>query len=103
MTPTCCRAGRPAPKPTRCSVSFLSTPTSKVWSHVLVRPEHMRITPGGTATVTLVEYYGHDSVILVDTGAGGAVRVRTMFTTLQRGDAVSVSYDGPPTAVYAAG
>ena len=34
---------------------------------VLVRPEHVRITPGGTATVTLVEYYGHDSVILVET------------------------------------
>ncbi len=29
------------------------------------------------------------------------VRVRTMFTTLQRGDAVSVSYAGPPTAAYA--
>jgi iron(III) transport system ATP-binding protein len=70
---------------------------------VLVRPEHVRITPGGAATVTLVEYYGHDSVILVETSAGEAVRVRTMFTTLQRGDAVSVCYAGPPTAAYAAG
>ena len=68
---------------------------------VLVRPEHVRITPGGAATVTLVEYYGHDSVILVETSGGESVRVRTMFTTLQRGDAVSVSYAGPPTAAYA--
>ena len=68
---------------------------------VLVRPEHVRITPGGAATVTLVEYYGHDSVILVETSTGDSVRVRTMFTTLQRGDAVSVSYAGPPTAAYA--
>ena len=70
---------------------------------VLVRPEHVRIIAGGTATVALVEYYGHDSVILVETGEGESVRVRTVFTTLQRGDAVSVSYDGPPTAVYSAG
>ena len=82
--------------------SFLDTHVDGVVD-VLVRPEHVRITPGGTATVTLVEYYGHDSVILVKTGAGDQVRVRTMFTTLQRGDAVSVSYDGPPTAVYSAG
>jgi hypothetical protein len=30
------------------------------------------------------------------------VRARTMFTTLQRGDEVTVSYAGPPTAAYAA-
>jgi iron(III) transport system ATP-binding protein len=69
---------------------------------VLVRPEHVRITAGGPFTVTLVEYYGHDSVILVETGDGEAVRARTMFTTLQRGDPVSVSYAGPPTAAYPA-
>jgi TOBE domain len=69
---------------------------------VLVRPEHVHITPGGAATVTLVEYYCHDSVILVETSTGDSVRVRTMFTTLQRGDAVSVSYAGPPTAAYSA-
>jgi iron(III) transport system ATP-binding protein len=69
---------------------------------VLVRPEHVRITAGGPATVTLVEYYGHDSVILVETSGGEQVRVRTMFTTLQRGDAVTIGYDGPPTAAYTA-
>jgi iron(III) transport system ATP-binding protein len=69
---------------------------------VLVRPEHVRIVAGGPSVVTLVEYYGHDSVILVDTPAGEQVRARTMFTTLQRGDEVTVSYAGPPTAAYAA-
>jgi iron(III) transport system ATP-binding protein len=69
---------------------------------VLVRPEHVRLVSGGDAVVTLVEYYGHDSVILVETARGGAVRARTMATTLQRGDAVTVSYAGPPTAAYTA-
>ena len=68
---------------------------------VLVRPEHVRLEPGGEATVTLVEYYGHDCVVLVDTPAGGQVRARLMHSTLERGDVVTVSYAGPPTPAYA--
>jgi iron(III) transport system ATP-binding protein len=67
---------------------------------VLVRPEHVSLVSGGGAVVTLVEYYGHDSVILVETSRGDVVRARTMDTTLQRGDTVTVSYAGPPTAAY---
>jgi iron(III) transport system ATP-binding protein len=67
---------------------------------VLVRPEHVRLDRGGDATVALVEYYGHDCVVLVDTPCGGQVRARMMHSTLERGDDVSVSYAGPPTPAY---
>jgi iron(III) transport system ATP-binding protein len=68
--------------------------------NVLVRPEHVRLDAGGDAVVVLVEYYGHDTVMLVETRRGDMVRVRTPDTTLQRGDDVTVSYAGPPTTAY---
>ncbi|MGI9017043.1 MAG: ABC transporter ATP-binding protein [Euzebya sp.] len=67
---------------------------------VLIRPEHLAMSPGSDATVTAVEYYGHDAVSLLD-GPHGAVRVRTMSAPpFGQGDRVGVSYVGPPAQGY---
>ena len=70
-------------------------------STVLLRPEDLRLTPGGPATVELTEFYGHDTVYLVRTGPGATVRVRLAGSPRhERGDAVTVGYVGPPAAAY---
>jgi iron(III) transport system ATP-binding protein len=66
----------------------------------LVRPEHLAVEPGGTARVELVEYYGHDSVVIVTCADGGVLRCRAVVTDVVRGDAVTVRYVGPPTVAY---
>ena len=69
---------------------------------VLVRPEHLRMTPGGPMTVRAVEYYGHDAITEL-TGPAGTLRVRTMSLPPYRaGDPVALTYDDPPTAAYRA-
>ena len=61
---------------------------------VLVRPEHLRVADGTGATVTAVEYYGHDTVYLLDI-AGRPVRARcTGAPRYGRGDAVHVAFAG---------
>ncbi len=68
---------------------------------VLLRPEHLRLVAGGDAIVELTEFYGHDTVYLVRTAAGRVVRVRAGSAPAhQRGDAVSVTYVGPPAVSY---
>jgi iron(III) transport system ATP-binding protein len=70
---------------------------------VLVRPEMVRLRPGGDAVVELTEYYGHDSLYVVRTEAGTTVRVRAAAAPVaQRGDKVAVEYAGPPTVAYTA-
>jgi iron(III) transport system ATP-binding protein len=66
----------------------------------LVRPEHLAVDHGGTARVELVEYYGHDSVVIVSCADGGVLRCRAVVTDVVRGDAVTVRYVGPPTVAY---
>jgi iron(III) transport system ATP-binding protein len=66
----------------------------------LVRPEHLAVEPGGSARVELVEYYGHDSVLIVACEDGSVLRCRAVVTDAVRGDAVSVRYIGPPTVAY---
>jgi iron(III) transport system ATP-binding protein len=66
----------------------------------LVRPEHLAVDHGGTARVELVEYYGHDSVVIVSCPDGGVLRCRAVVTDVVRGDAVTVRYVGPPTVAY---
>ena len=69
---------------------------------VLVRPEECRISPGGDATVELVEFYGHDTVYVVDLADGTRVRVREGGApTASRGDGVHVEYFGGATLAYA--
>ncbi len=67
---------------------------------LLVRPEHLRMSPGADATVTAVEYYGHDAVSLLG-GPHGVMRVRTMSAPpFGHGDSVDVRYAGPPAQCY---
>ena len=68
---------------------------------VLVRPEDLTLAPGGSAVVELTEFYGHDTVYLVRTGAGPTVRVRLAGAPRhERGDLVAVAYAGPPATAY---
>jgi len=69
---------------------------------VLLRPEELRLTTGGDATVELIEFYGHDTVYLVRTAAGPLVRVRAGAAPVhRRGDQVTVSYAGGPAVSFA--
>jgi iron(III) transport system ATP-binding protein len=66
---------------------------------VLVRPEQLDIETGGDLHVALVEYYGHDSLILVEAG-GDLLRCRSVSADVTRGDRVSLRYVGEPTIAY---
>lgn len=71
---------------------------------VLVRPEECRISRGGDARVELVEFYGHDTVYVVDLADGTRLRVREgSAPSAARGDEIAVSYVGGPTIAYPAG
>ena len=68
---------------------------------VLVRPEHLQLGRGGTGRVELFEYYGHDTVYLVELEDGPVVRVRAgAGPAFALGDAVTVRYVGPPAVAY---
>lgn len=68
---------------------------------VLLRPEYLEVRVGGESTVELVEFYGHDAMVLVKHSSGTVVRVRTeATTTLRRGDAVTVAADGRPLVAF---
>jgi len=62
---------------------------------VLVRPEDLHLEPGGSTTVGLVEYHGHDTLYHVRDASGTALKVRTAGRpAFRRGDRVTVTYDG---------
>jgi len=62
---------------------------------VLLRPEQLRISPGTTAHVDLVEYYGHDTRYLVTKGdLRLEVRAGPASNGLRRGDQVDVDFIG---------
>lgn len=72
---------------------------------VLVRPEHLSLTPdvAGTDRVEDVRYYGHDAVCRVAGADGATYDVRTLSAPSVRvGDLVSVHYNGPPTTSWPA-
>lgn len=69
---------------------------------VLLRPEDLRITPGGTATVAGAEFFGHDMMIAIELAAGEVIAVRTAANAgFQTGDSVTVSYAGEPAVAFA--
>ncbi|HEX6419099.1 MAG TPA: ABC transporter ATP-binding protein [Acidimicrobiales bacterium] len=80
---------------------------------VLLRPEELRLTaprgagdPGAGSevlgTVELCEYYGHDTVYLVQPDAGPPLRARAgSVPRFTRGDRVAIVYQGPPAVTYA--
>jgi iron(III) transport system ATP-binding protein len=70
---------------------------------VLVRPETLRVDPGGAGAVEVVEFYGHDSVYEVLLDNGLRLRARVAGAPLVgRGQRVEVAYAGPPTATWPA-
>jgi iron(III) transport system ATP-binding protein len=70
---------------------------------VLLRPEDLRLTAGGDATVELTEFFGHDTMYLVRTASGTELRVRAGAAPAHhRGDKVTVRYAGEPAVSYAA-
>ena len=65
-------------------------------AELLLRPEDLLVADGEDGIVELVEYYGHDAMVLVRLQDGTSIRVRTgSDLTHQRGDAVGVTYVGP--------
>jgi iron(III) transport system ATP-binding protein len=70
---------------------------------VLLRPEDLRLTAGGDATVKLTEFFGHDTMYLVRTASGTEIHVRAGAAPVhRRGDRVTVRYAGGPAVSYAA-
>jgi iron(III) transport system ATP-binding protein len=80
---------------------------------VVVRPEQLVLEPldetsgatrrngGAPATVELCEYYGHDTVYLLQPDEGAPVRARAgSVPRFRRGDRVAVAYGGPPAIVF---
>lgn len=71
---------------------------------VLLRPEHLRLGAGKGATVTLVEFYGHDTVYELALPDGATLRARTgPGTEHRRGDEVRVTYVGAPAPSWPEG
>ncbi len=71
---------------------------------VLVRPEDVVLTSGGSARVMGIEYYGHDAVTSVRTADGSVVRSRTTGAPrYQIGDEVSVTHSGVKSVSFLAG
>jgi iron(III) transport system ATP-binding protein len=64
----------------------------------VVRPESLQVTadPGGDATVTGIEYFGHDQLVHVRLADGTSLRARRgPILDLHRGDRVDVAVLGP--------
>ena len=67
----------------------------------VIRPEDIALEPGGDGQIELTEYYGHDTVYLVRTGAGTQLRVRAAAAPkFSRGDAVSAAFAGTPVVAF---
>lgn len=68
---------------------------------VLIRPEDLIISPGGDATVNLVEYYGHDVIVRVDLADGSEALVRSAAaSTWHPGDPVTVRFQGSAASAF---
>lgn len=68
---------------------------------VLLRPEHLVLEPGGASRVELVEYYGHDHVLLVALADGQVFRVRGPGAPrFERGQSVEVRASASPSTAF---
>lgn len=76
--------------------------------HVLVRPEEISIATSATdgsygATITDIEYYGHDVRYEIELGRDTTLAVRSHpGTLLSVGDHVHIGYSGGPTSAWPA-
>jgi iron(III) transport system ATP-binding protein len=69
---------------------------------VLVRPEHLSVVAGDDATVELVEYYGHDHVIIVALDDGRSIRCRAPGAPMfSRGERVALKPNDVPSVAFA--
>lgn len=83
-------------------VSDSVSPTTDGRVDLLLRPEQLTVSPGGTGKVELVEYYGHDARVLVNVD-GQTLAIRSEPTTeLRRGDAVTVAFTGVDASAFPA-
>jgi iron(III) transport system ATP-binding protein len=70
---------------------------------VLLRPEHLDVTPGDAGTVEVIEFYGHDSVSLVRLDCGTLLRTRAAGPPpARRGDRVALRPTVDAAVAYAA-
>ena len=68
---------------------------------VMLRPEQLRLAQGTAAEVELVEFYGHDSLVVANLG-GNLLRLRCgPDPGVRRGDAVSVEFTGASVVAFA--
>lgn len=68
---------------------------------VMLRPEQLRLTRGAAAEVELVEFYGHDSMVVANLD-GALLRVRCgPDPRVRRGDSVSVEFTGTSVVAFA--
>lgn len=68
---------------------------------LVLRPEQLRLTEGGTALVELVEFYGHDAMVHVDLD-GQSFGVRTSpGVGVQRGSRVGIEFRGSKAHAFA--
>ncbi len=69
--------------------------------NVMLRPEQLRLASGSTAEVELVEFYGHDSMVVANLD-GALLRVRCgPDPEVRRGDAVAVEFTGTSVVAFA--
>jgi iron(III) transport system ATP-binding protein len=70
--------------------------------HAVVRPEYLAVADGTDATISSVEFYGHDSTYEVAMrGATYTVRVAAA-PTYRPGDSVNLTYVGPAVVAFPA-
>lgn len=71
---------------------------------VLIRPEHLRVSPAEgneNGTVTNIEYFGHDHMIRVDLFDGTRLACRAPgWPTVSRGQTVTVDSDGSAAPAF---
>ncbi len=67
---------------------------------VMLRPEQLQLAPGTSAEVELVEFYGHDSMVVANLD-GTQLRVRCgPDPHVRRGDAVAVEFIGSDVVAF---
>ncbi len=68
---------------------------------VLVRPEEISLTPGAMATVIEVDFYGHDSLYVLQSNDGAVLMCRTAGAPSYRiGDRVDIQHSGSTTVSF---
>ncbi len=69
---------------------------------VLIRPEDLRLVSGQDLQVELVEYYGHDHMVLLTDTEGRTLRARGIGApTVERGQSVSARCEGARSVAFA--